>query len=56
MPKKIDIGNLTADETKELAIECLSALSLHDRVQVVLATFTTDERDELESWIYDEKE
>ena len=33
MPK-IDIGNLTAEQTKELAIDCLAILPWEDQIEV----------------------
>lgn len=50
MPK-IDIGNLTQDETRELATECLSLLTLDQKVQAVLGAFDDEERDELVAWL-----
>jgi hypothetical protein len=53
---KIDIESLTAPETKSLAVECMNMLSVHDKIQVVMATIQGSDRDELKMWLDDEPE
>lgn len=51
-----DIGNLTDEQTAELAVTCLDALPLHERVKVVVDVFVDDDRAELLLWLLPETE
>ena len=63
-----DIGNLTDEQTAELAVTCLDALPLHERVKVVVDgwwrrphalrvdVFVDDDRAELLLWLLPEAE
>jgi hypothetical protein len=47
-----DIGNLTEEQTQELAATCLGMLDLSGRIYVVLRAFDDDDdRAELLSWL-----
>jgi hypothetical protein len=49
---KINLGTLTEEETKQLAIEALKELPLAERVAAVLEAFSTmDDRSELMAWL-----
>ncbi len=48
MKNKIDVQDLTEEQTKALALECLSMLDLLGRIEIVRSAFEdTDEREEL---------
>ena len=52
---KPDFGQMTEEETAEVAVEALGELSLQQRVQVVLKAFDKEEREELANWLDDEE-
>lgn len=52
---KPDFGQMTEEETAEVAVEALGELSLDQRVQAVLKAFDKDGRDELANWLDDDK-
>jgi hypothetical protein len=51
MARVPDIGDLTFEQTKELAETCLGVMPLSDRIQAVLAAFNDEERQELMAWL-----
>lgn len=55
MARLPDIGLFSIEQTKELAVQALSYLTLTDRIAVIMALFPKDSDDaaELLSWLED---
>lgn len=53
----VDISKMSDSEVRDLATKCLEAISLQDRVQVVLVAFPEDsDKSELIQWLQTENE
>jgi len=55
MVTRNDLGGMSTEETKQLAIDAMNDLTLADRIKVVLEVFSTiDSIAELQAWLNDD--